>query len=81
MTTSTANLPVHGHSLFAAASTFLSGLFDAPTAPAKAELAKPVAAAATTASDAGPDIWKMYRMSTGMDSVNPALLTGLIGQD
>jgi hypothetical protein len=75
MTTTTANLPVHGHSLFAAVSTFLSAMFAAPKAPAKViTVAKPVVAAA---ADSGPDLWKLYRMSASMDSVNPELLRAL----
>ncbi|MES2757128.1 MAG: hypothetical protein V4693_07115 [Pseudomonadota bacterium] len=77
MSTSTANLPVHGHSLFAAASKFLSAMFAAPKAPAKVKLVKPAAApaaaAVVAAADAGPNLWKLYRMSAAMDSVNPEL--------
>jgi hypothetical protein len=74
MTTTTANLPVHGHSLFAAVSTFMNAMFAAPKAPAKVTLVKPVAAAA---ADTGPNLWKLYRMSASMDSVNPELLRDL----
>ena len=80
MTTTTANLPVHGHSLFAAVSTFVSALFAAPKAPAKVALAKPVAAAAAVA-DTGPNLWKLYRMSASMDSVNPKLFSVLAAKD
>lgn len=73
MSTTTANLPVHGHSLFAAASKFLSAMFAAPKAPAKVKLAKPAAAAVMTTGDTGPNLWKLYRMSAAMDSVNPEL--------
>lgn len=72
MSTTTATLPVHGHSLFAAASKFFTAMFTAPKAPAKVKLAKP-AAAVVALADAGPNLWKLYRMSAGMDSVNPDL--------
>ncbi len=80
MTTTTANLPVHGHSLFAAVSTFVSALFTAPKAPAKVALAKPVAAAAA-AADTGPNLWKLYRLSASTDSVNPKLFSALAAKD
>lgn len=72
MSTTTATLPVHGHSLFAAASKFFTAMFSAPKAPAKVKLAKP---AVVASADAGPNLWKLYRMSAGMDSVNPDLFT------
>jgi hypothetical protein len=79
MTTSTATLPVHGHSLFAAASKFLAALFAAPKAPAQV---KPATAKAVVAAPAaGVNIWKLYRMSAGMDSVNPELFIDRIVQD
>lgn len=74
MTTTTANLSVHGHSLFAAVSTFFTAMFAAPKAPAKVTLVKPVAAAA---ANTGPNLWKLYRMSASMDSVNPELFRAL----
>jgi hypothetical protein len=78
MSTITATRPVHGHSLFAAASKFFTTMFSAPKAPATVKLVKPAAAAA--AVDTGPNLWKLYRMSAGMDSVNPDLFIDRIVQ-
>jgi hypothetical protein len=66
MTTLTAPLP--GHSLVAEISRFVNALF-ASDASAKA---------GTNAKD---DLWKLYRMSAGMDSVNPDLLAERIVLD
>jgi hypothetical protein len=66
MSTLAATLP--RHSLFDELSRFVSALF-ASEAPAAAK------------SSAKDDLWKLYRMSAGMDSVNPELLAERIVLD
>jgi hypothetical protein len=75
MSTFTATLPVLGHSLFAEASRFFAAMRAAP----KASATKAHAAVATPPTGSG--VWKLYRMSAGMDSVNPALFIDRIVQD
>jgi hypothetical protein len=75
MSTITASHPVHGHSLFAAAARFFATMFSVPKAPATVKLIKPVSAV-----DTGPNLWKLYRMSAAMDSVNPELFIDRIEQ-
>lgn len=85
MSTTTATLPVHGHSLFAAASKLVAALFAAPKATARVKPAPAPAVVAATAvaasTDTGPSLWRLYRMSAGMDSVNPKLFNNRNVQD
>ena len=77
MSTTTATLPVHGHSLFAAVSKMVAALFAAPKATTRVKPATAPASVAATAvaasTDTGPNLWRLYRMSAGIESVNPKL--------
>lgn len=83
MSTATTNLPVLGHSLFAEVSKLIGSAFKAkaPASKPAAAVAAPTAAQAAAPASTGVNIWKLYRMSAGMDSVNPALFADRIVQD
>jgi hypothetical protein len=76
LSTSTLPAPAPGHTLLAAASRFLAAMFTAPTATAPIK-PEPVAAIAAPARS----LWNLYRMSAGIDSVNPQLFVHHIAQD
>jgi hypothetical protein len=90
---STSNATVPAFSLFAEVSKFLAALSGAPKVKSRAKAIVPAAAAAPVAASTAaataavaapstvPGVWKMYRMTSGSDSVSPQLLARLGARD